>query len=238
MSNFFGKATQKVKKKVGQAADRLRPPSQQSKVASPVPSQQIVLTNGQAPDPELQQLESTAATAMDESSIPPKSISVPASSQLSGPTTTSTLSPPPAVPAYAKPPSAPTVFATTGSAVKVLLTAARDGSDLFLPLKAALVGVVALWDLFDVSNPVTGDSFRLSCLQRTAEAKVEFMKLESKLVAFKAIAEVQQAEPRALDESLQARLKALALCVLDKFANPLVWLALSELFRACGRRSK
>ena len=28
--------------------------------------------------------------------------------------------------------------------------AARDGSDLFLPLKAALVGVVALWDVFDV----------------------------------------------------------------------------------------
>jgi len=38
--------------------------------------------------------------------------------------------------------------------VKGLLVAARDGSDLFLPLKAALVGVVALWDVFDVRRLV------------------------------------------------------------------------------------
>ena len=59
----------------------------------------------------------------------------------------------PAVPVYARPPSPPSILATTGSAVKGLLVAARDGSDLFLPLKAALVSVVALWDLFDVSIP-------------------------------------------------------------------------------------
>ena len=47
-------------------------------------------------------------------------------------------------------------------------------------------------------------------LQRTVEAKAEFTKLESKLVAFKAIAAAQQVEPRAIDESLQARLKSLA----------------------------
>jgi len=46
-------------------------------------------------------------------------------------------------------------------------------------------------------------------LQRTVEAKAEFTKLESKLAAFKAIADAYQAEPRALDESLQARLKSL-----------------------------
>lgn len=56
------------------------------------------------------------------------------------------------IPVYAGPPSPPTVMETTGSAVKGLLVAARDGSDLFLPLKAALVGVVALWDLFDVRH--------------------------------------------------------------------------------------
>jgi len=59
--------------------------------------------------------------------------------------------PSPTIPDYAWPPSPPTILATTGSAVKGLLVAARDGSDLFLPLKAALVGVVALWDIFDVS---------------------------------------------------------------------------------------
>ena len=48
------------------------------------------------------------------------------------------------------------------------------------------------------------------CLQRTAEAKAEFMKLESRLVAFKAIADAHLVEPRALDESLQARLTSIA----------------------------
>jgi len=59
-------------------------------------------------------------------------------------------------------------------------------------------------------------------LQRTAEAKAEFTKLESKLIAFKAIADVQQAERRALDENLQARLKSLALQVADDLALCLV----------------
>ena len=49
-----------------------------------------------------------------------------------------------------------------------------------------------------------------STVQRTVEAKAEFTKLESKLAAFKAIAEAHQAEPQALDESLQARLKSLS----------------------------
>jgi len=44
------------------------------------------------------------------------------------------------------------------------------------------------------------------------------MKLESKLVAFKVIADAHQAEPQALDESLQARLKSLAKCVFQYFA--------------------
>jgi len=62
------------------------------------------------------------------------------------------LNAPTAIPAYARAPSPPSILATTGSAVKTLLTAARDGSDLFLPLKAALVGVVAIWDVYNVSR--------------------------------------------------------------------------------------
>ena len=56
----------------------------------------------------------------------------------------------PLVPIYAHAPSSPKIIEITGTAVKGLLVAARDGSDLFLPLKAALVGIVALWDIWDV----------------------------------------------------------------------------------------
>jgi len=206
MSNLFGKAKQKVKKKVEQAADLLRPSPREGRATSPAPSQ---------PSSHPTRLASPALTAgagPAHSSIAPKSVAI-ESSQLADPVAASvpSLSPEstPEVPAYARPPSPPTVLATTGSAVKGLLAAARDGSDLFLPLKAALVGVVALWDLFDVSDSILFDSSRLNMLQCTVEAKTEFMKLESKLAAFKAIAEAQQAEPRALDENLQARLKSL-----------------------------
>jgi len=111
MSNVIHRATHKVKKRIGQAVDRLLPSSsqEQSRATSPAPPQPV----GSASPP------------------PPE------------PTVTS-------IPVYARPPSPPTILATTGSAVKGLLVAARDGSDLFLPLKAALVGVVALWDVFDV----------------------------------------------------------------------------------------
>ena len=106
MSNFFDKATQKIRKKVGRTVDQLRPSPQQGKAASPAPLQ---------------------------------------------PTTDPSTSPrDPAISISIMPPSPPTVLETTGSAVKGLLMAVRDGSDLFLPLKAALVGVVALWDIFDV----------------------------------------------------------------------------------------
>lgn len=49
--------------------------------------------------------------------------------------------------AYADPQAPPTAAATAGSAIYELLAAVRDGSDLFLPLKAALTGVVKIWDI-------------------------------------------------------------------------------------------
>jgi len=78
-------------------------------------------------------------------------------SQRSSPTAASDSSPSlgtdlTATPAYARPPSPTDILATTGSAVKGLLVAARNSSDLFLPLKAALVGVLAIWDIFDVRH--------------------------------------------------------------------------------------
>jgi len=116
MSKLFDRATHKVKKRIGQTVDRLRPSSSQgqSRSTSPAPSQPV-----------------------GPSSPPPPELTSPG------------------IPAYVRPPSPPKILATTGSAVKGLLVAARDGSDLFLPLKAALVGVVALWDVFDVSQPAS-----------------------------------------------------------------------------------
>ena len=156
MRNFFDKAARKGKEKVGRAVDRLRPPSQGSRATSPAPSQQSVQQPTSTPEGPPLASSVTAAAAMAQSSTISISIAIPPS-QLSEATATDAASPPleippPDIPKYARPPSPPTILATTSSAVKGLLAAARDGSDLFLPLKAALVGVVALWDIFDVHH--------------------------------------------------------------------------------------
>jgi len=46
----------------------------------------------------------------------------------------------------------------------------------------------------------------LTNIQRTVEAKAEFMKLESRLAAFKAIADAHQDHPREVDQNLKIRL--------------------------------
>jgi len=53
---------------------------------------------------------------------------------------------------YANPRSPHNTSVTAGSVIHELLEAARDGSDLFLPLKAVLVGVVKIWDICDVGS--------------------------------------------------------------------------------------
>ena len=60
--------------------------------------------------------------------------------------------PPPVPPtlAYANPPKQSSALGNTGSIVHELLATARDGADLCLPLKAALVGVVKIWDICEV----------------------------------------------------------------------------------------
>jgi len=158
MSNLFGRVKQKVKKKVGQAVDLLRASPRESRAVSPAPSQQSADPTSLTPGGELQSPTPTATVAQAQSSVAPISTAIepsqlanPVAPSVSSPSTQSTAV---AVPVYASPPSPPTVLATTGSAVKGLLAAARDGSDLFLPLKAALVGVLALWDLFDVRHSI------------------------------------------------------------------------------------
>jgi len=48
---------------------------------------------------------------------------------------------------YASPKAPPTALSTTGSVVQEFLAAARDGADLCLPLKAALVGAVKIFEI-------------------------------------------------------------------------------------------
>jgi len=53
---------------------------------------------------------------------------------------------------YAEPSSPQTSLQTTGSVVHEFLAAARDGADLCLPLKAALVGAVKIFEICEAST--------------------------------------------------------------------------------------
>jgi len=156
MSRVLGKASQKVKKKAGRLLDRLRPSREDKSTSttSPAPS----IPHGFSTSSTLVLAESTVVITHSSIAPPLNPTSTPAnpSDVLTGfnglespgqsPKYTS-----PVVPAYAQAPSQSSVLATTGSVTKELLAAVRDGSDLFLPLKAALTGVVKLWDIWDVS---------------------------------------------------------------------------------------
>jgi len=58
-------------------------------------------------------------------------------------------------PAYARPSIPPSALATTGSVIHDILTTIRDASDMCLPLKAAVVGVLKIWDVCEVCSPAT-----------------------------------------------------------------------------------
>ena len=74
-------------------------------------------------------------------------------------------SPAHATPAYARPSAPPSALATTGSVIHDLLTTIRDASDMCLPLKAAVVGVLKIWDVCEVRRFATGVVLcsRLTC---------------------------------------------------------------------------
>jgi len=154
MSKFFKEAKKKVKKTAGLAADLFRPSQPGSRAASPSPSQQSEHSAAPITATEPQLSIPVALSAMTQPLIASTSVAIlpsqHSSSTLDDVSSPSLQSNPHTTPAYARPPSPTTILATTGSAVKGLLVAARDGSDLFLPLKTALVGVVAIWDIFDV----------------------------------------------------------------------------------------
>jgi len=159
MRHLFDKTTKRLKKKAGKPIDLLvlQPPLQQGRSTSLAPLQQAEDPTGLAGERVPQRPETTMIAAGTQ--LPTVFISVATDASQHVESAATKRAPPPtnavkpATPAYAEAPSPPTILATTGSALKGLLVAARDGSDLFLPLKAALVGVVALWDIFDASLP-------------------------------------------------------------------------------------
>ena len=131
MSHPLGKAKQKAKK-AGDFLDRLRPRLDTSRPTSPTPSHQDGQLNRSVSKPD----PSTAATRIthQQPSVQPTLLLIPPSSPASPATTTAdpkfTSLPLAAasIPAYAMAPSAPSTLATTGSAIKGLLVATRDGS--------------------------------------------------------------------------------------------------------------
>jgi len=153
MSRLLDKTTNRFRKKAGEILDRLRVPSQDGTL-SPSSSRHGTIPAGS--DAEANQTRLPAGSSKTAAHLSTAAPSVLAPDAVG-------TSPPPAdpvpstLPAYVRAPSPTTLLATTGSAVKGLLEAVRNGSDLFLPLKAALIGVLAIWDIFDVylSNPPT-----------------------------------------------------------------------------------
>jgi len=115
---------------------------------------------------------------------------------------------PPPIPstlAFAGPPKSTSALATTGSVIHELLATARDGADMCLPLKAALVGVVKIWDICEVcfTNPLVHKLIRM--YQRTSQLKDEYMRANGKLVQLHRIA-IAYGKEKGLDEKLQKRL--------------------------------
>jgi len=75
---------------------------------------------------------------------------------------------------YAEPQTPQTAGATAGSVLYEPLAVARDGSDLCLPLKAALVGVVKIWDVCEVhmAQPNSAGTDNLHAAERTSQKRV------------------------------------------------------------------
>ena len=147
MSGFFKRA----KKKAKGIVDSLRPPSRQGRSPSPASPH----TSGQS-TPNLD-INSPATPPLQPQ--PAARLSLPVQSGSSESTPLFELdpaqpvsSPTHATPAYARPSTPPSALSTTGSVVYELLKTIGDASDMFLPLEAAVVGVLRIWDVCEVRS--------------------------------------------------------------------------------------
>jgi len=111
---------------------------------------------------------------------------------------------------YADPSAPPTAVATTASAIYELLAVTRDGSDMFLPLKAALTGVVKIWDICEACACLLIHKYVLILLlKRTKQVKEEYEKLESRLAHLNAVTQAYGKKDH-LDPDLKLRLDSIA----------------------------
>jgi len=94
------------------------------------------------------QLPSKSATLPPYSA--PDMISMPAPHDSKSSTVPSSSTSPPQVPLYIRSPPPPRRLDTALSIVKECLSAVKEASDMFLPLKAALVGFVKVWEVYEV----------------------------------------------------------------------------------------
>jgi len=113
--------------------------------------------------------------------------------------------PVPSAHAYASPPKPSSALGTTGSVINELLATARDGADMCLPLKAALVGVVKIWDICEVCCTNTPVRKPIRRHQRTSQVKDEYQRANGKLAHLHKIA-IAYGKEKGLDGKLQNRL--------------------------------
>jgi hypothetical protein len=107
---------------------------------------------------------------------------------------------------------APSSFQTGKSVVKEVLEAIRDGSDLFLPLKAALVGIVKIMDIMEVRRAATTLVRSPIWLeQRVGDVQDDFLEMTVKIRALQTIFTTYQSQSQIeLALPTRQRLDALA----------------------------
>jgi len=122
---------------------------------------------------------------------------------------------------YADPSSPQTGLQTTGSVVHEFLAAARDGADLCLPLKAALVGAVKIFEICEAGTKLILSHAALTCLlQRTVEVREQYDNLKSRLAHLGAVTGALSKRTHQ-NSNLMRRLDSIAEYVVIKWRHNL-----------------
>jgi hypothetical protein len=89
---------------------------------------------------------------------------------------------------HIQPPSPPSPFQTGQSAMKQILAAISDSADMFLPLKAALSGIVNIMNVMEVRKPAIA-SIRLPIWleQRVGDVQDDFVEMALKIQALQTV---------------------------------------------------
>jgi len=230
------RALKKATKKHGQLVDRLLPSSHPQ---SPAPGDPGSGSVSPAPRPPEQQatteIQPTQVGLTQHTTLPQSTQAVDLLASMDPPGEPIPPAPLTGRHEYAEPEHEPSAISTTGSVVKEFLEVARDGSDLFLPLKAALVGVVKIWDICEVQAQLFLTTFKPDLLlQRTAGVNDCYKNLESRLAHLRAVTEALN-KRGPLDSNLKHRLSNIAQCVHRESWLPLITNCESRSFDALAR---